>query len=48
MFVLRKRHILKRILTHLQDTYVWNETMDGWQPMREAMGTQASKFGGYL
>ena len=31
-----------------QDTYVWNETMDGWQPMREAMGTQASKFGGYL
>ena len=31
-----------------QDTYVWNETMDGWQQMREAMGTQTSKFGGYL
>ena len=31
-----------------QDTYVWNETMDGWQQMREAMGTHSSKFGGYL
>lgn len=31
-----------------QDTYVWNESMDGWQQMHEAMGTQASKFGGYL
>ena len=31
-----------------QDTFVWNETMDGWQQYREAIGAQASKFGAYL